>query len=352
MQQEYVNSFHHNYLKVKMKQDYNKKLRYQYQVLSAKRLEGLLPVSLHINNGENSLYYEISEKQSLSKWFRKKKISREWMKQFCAGLKTALWSMEQYLLDERNLLLHPDFIFVDMETEIPFFLYCPYNIEEEPFSPEEFLIFLTEHIEEKEQKELEKAYTIFSKWENAQEAFTAESFLLLWEKDETQEEETILQEEETGEQYVYEKAEEAEDCGKSGFKRRELAEFLFGFRKNRKAAEYQPGLAMESWTYGSEAFAEERKLYGNGRQNRRVISLNKLPLTFGKSAELSEVVLAEASVSGMHARLTEENGEIYLEDLNAANGTFKNGVRLQPYEKVELLQEDEVRFGNLYFTYR
>ncbi len=34
-----------------------------------------------------------------------------------------------------------------------------------------------------------------------------------------------------------------------------------------------------------------------------------------------------------------------MEDMNAAAGTFKNGIQLRPYERVELLREDEVKFG-------
>ena len=97
---------------------------------------------------------------------------------------------------------------------------------------------------------------------------------------------------------------------------------------------------------------EERKLYGNGKENRKVISLDSLPLIIGKKKELSDVVLTDSSVSRMHARFTEEDGRIWLEDLNATNGTFKNGERLNPYEKVEILKEDEIKLGNLYFTYR
>ena len=41
-----------------------------------------------------------------------------------------------------------------------------------------------------------------------------------------------------------------------------------------------------------------------------------------------------------------------MEDMNAAAGTFKNGIQLRPYERVELLREDEVKFGKLEFTYR
>ena len=50
--------------------------------------------------------------------------------------------------------------------------------------------------------------------------------------------------------------------------------------------------------------------------------------------------------------ILEEDGHIYMEDMNAAAGTFKNGIQLRPYERVELLREDEVKFGKLEFTYR
>ncbi|MDE6129574.1 MAG: FHA domain-containing protein, partial [Lachnospiraceae bacterium] len=97
---------------------------------------------------------------------------------------------------------------------------------------------------------------------------------------------------------------------------------------------------------------EERKLYGSGPENRKVISLDKLPLVVGKKERVADVVLQNASISRMHARITEEEGKIYLEDLNATNGTFRNGVRLKPYEKVEILKEDEIKLGKLMFTYR
>lgn len=41
-----------------------------------------------------------------------------------------------------------------------------------------------------------------------------------------------------------------------------------------------------------------------------------------------------------------------MEDLNSTNGTFKNGLRLNPYEKRKLEQGDELRFGQTEFIYR
>ena len=362
IQKEYVNSFQKNYLRTKIQKENGIKPRYQYQILAGRKLEGMLPASMHVQNGEHYLYYDISAKQNLSKWFIKEKVNAEWMERLANALRTALWSMEQYLLDERNLILHPDCIFQDMEEEKLFFLYYPYYAEEEKADMEEFLTFLVENAEEEEPETVDALYAIFSKWEAMGEAFTVEQLLSTWDKRkresaEPMEEEVIIRE-----------VSPQESCSgeeETSFKK-DLTEFLFGWHKRKKPE----NIAMESWEYRGEKQPEEneweerttymevppeqeeRKLYGNGKQNRKVISLDSLPLVIGKKSEKTDVVLADASVSRMHARLSEEEGQIYLEDLNATNGTFKNGVRLKPYERVVLFKEDEVKLGKLSFTYR
>lgn len=366
---EYKNSFNHNYLKLKAEWKQEKKMRYQYRIITTRKLEGLLPAGTYFEDGEQGMCYDISSKQSLSKFFLKGKITIAWMERLEAGLKAALWSLEQYLLDNRNLVLRPDCIFQDMESDKIDFLYYPYYIEKEKVNLEEFLSFLMEHTEEGETKLLEIFYDMYSDWETLQEQFTIETFLLLWEKYRQREEEEktehIFQEECS---FSEEPAGEIIGSGK----KLDIGEFLFGKYRKSKEEEKRSSMAMEQWEYRAEPDmrestleeqskttylevrpeAVERKLFGNGKQNRKVIALDKLPLIIGKKGEMTDVVLSDTSVSRMHARITEEDGQIYLEDLNTTNGTYKNGVRLKPYERVELLKEDEVRLGKLGFTYR
>ncbi|MGN1148644.1 MAG: DUF6382 domain-containing protein [Lachnospiraceae bacterium] len=368
LQTEYINSFNHNYLKIKSKKQENVKIRYQYQIITTRKLEGLLPVSMHSADGEQGLYYEISSMQSLSKWFIREKIDRKWMENLVACLQVVLWSLEEYLLDSRNLILRPDCIFQDMESGKLYFLYYPYYIEEEKTDMEDFLSFLVENVEETEPETVEALYDMFSKWENLQEQFTLKTLLLLWEKHEKEGNTQKMCEEEKEAVHIPVQ-EEREETERGINRKKDITDFFFGRYMRSKAEAPKACLAMESWEYkaerepeeqGEERTAyvevspgvEERKLYGNGKQNRKVICLKKLPLVIGKKGEMTDVVLQDASVSRMHARLTEENGQIYLEDLNTTNGTYKNGVRLKPYEKVEILREDEIRLGNLSFTYR
>ncbi|MDE6167940.1 MAG: FHA domain-containing protein, partial [Acetatifactor sp.] len=75
-------------------------------------------------------------------------------------------------------------------------------------------------------------------------------------------------------------------------------------------------------------------------------------VTIGKKNGEVDVVLDDSSVSRLHARFIRELGHYYVEDLNATNGTFKNGLRLQPYEKRELEEGDEIKFGRKMLVFR
>ena len=65
-----------------------------------------------------------------------------------------------------------------------------------------------------------------------------------------------------------------------------------------------------------------------------------------------ECVLMDDSISRIHARFEKVGDTIQMTDMNSTNGTYKNGLRLQPHETVEIEPGDEIRFGNLNYCYR
>ncbi len=83
-----------------------------------------------------------------------------------------------------------------------------------------------------------------------------------------------------------------------------------------------------------------------------VASVDKASLSIGKKKGEVDVVLDDSSVSRMHARIVREKEDYYLEDLNATNGTFKNGLRMQPYEKRKLEPGDEIKCGRVILIFR
>jgi pSer/pThr/pTyr-binding forkhead associated (FHA) protein len=65
-------------------------------------------------------------------------------------------------------------------------------------------------------------------------------------------------------------------------------------------------------------------------------------LTIGRE-QGAGMVIDDGGVSRLHARFTEENGAVVLEDLGSSNGTYVNGERISA--PVELAAGDEVQVG-------
>jgi len=103
--------------------------------------------------------------------------------------------------------------------------------------------------------------------------------------------------------------------------------------------------------YLGEEIMEERILSGRLNGKEVHIPLDRLPMTVGKLASVSDLVLDDTAVSKMHARFEEQDGKIYLCDLNSTNGTVHNGVMLEVNQSVALAPGDKLRFGRTCFTY-
>lgn len=138
--------------------------------------------------------------------------------------------------------------------------------------------------------------------------------------------------------------------------------------EDRAAAEQEENFHKESYGeagYGEEEDAlrdrtvymdiesrQEKKLYGVGKCRRQKILLEPLPCLVGKDKTLTDHVIVDPSVSRMHARFSVEKEAIWMQDLNSTNGTYHNGMRLKPHEKVALEPEDEIGFGQTQFVFR
>jgi len=121
---------------------------------------------------------------------------------------------------------------------------------------------------------------------------------------------------------------------------------------------YQEYKSPEKEEYGKTVYIEipvdkEKavpKLYT--MDGRVVVQLTRDAYLIGKKKEDVDLVLDDFSVSRIHARISRGENGTFLEDLNSTNGTFKNGIRLQPYEKRKLEEGDEIKIGKISFMYR
>lgn len=135
-----------------------------------------------------------------------------------------------------------------------------------------------------------------------------------------------------------------------------IVDTYFGEEEGRQS--FAEEKKMDKPVYGSTVFIEsslyslENKLYGTNKGNKYHIDLNKLPCTVGKMAGSVDAVIKDDTVSRIHARFVREGDAVYVTDLNSTNGTFKNGLRLDPNETVQIEAGDEIRFGKMTFCYR
>ncbi|MCD8120027.1 MAG: FHA domain-containing protein [Lachnospiraceae bacterium] len=76
------------------------------------------------------------------------------------------------------------------------------------------------------------------------------------------------------------------------------------------------------------------------------------PCFLGRDGDLTDCEIADESVSRIHARLFQENGRVWVEDLRSENGTFVNGDRMLPNEPWVLEDGDELRVGSCSYRFR
>lgn len=382
LETEFIRNMHCNYERVHLP-DRPDDQRYQYCILTRGGIRGLLPCSLRYINGQAYLYYDITSKQNVAQLYAKQVIDREWIKNFFWSYRQVRRELGRFLLDEENILVYPEQIFQDLSSQNFIFLYLPYYGEEhgEENGMMKFLEFVLGHMDYEDEKFVECMYSMYEQYEKSGAVYLQEKIFedagrldVSAESPGEPEEETLSEESASGEQnrtailpIVPEEVSKQEKkgiFGRLGGRKKKYEEQKDLYRESmlsamegRAVAEKNP---YEEEDYGRTVYVEQsedgtilHKLYTpDGRVAMQLEQLEKESFTIGKQKGEVDLVLEDESVSRLHARIYLENQIVYLEDLNSTNGTFKNGLRLQPYEKRRLEEDDEIRFGKLLFVYR
>lgn len=380
LQTEYLRSLNSNYERILLKKKPEEN-RYQYCILSRGGIKGLLPCSLRYINGMAYLYYDISSKQNTAQIFSSRCITREWIRDFLWSMQQIRQELERFLLDCSNILWYPDQIFQDLESNVFYFLYIPYFEGESSFV--RLLEFWVDHIDYNDEVLVDFVYYMYEQLERSgdvylqnkifedaqvldkpQDPIGQEQELVEqeWENQPIQQQEADLQEDDLRSVESEKREEKKRFLGLFDNKRRKGRELRENYRLDMQRAMRGCAVAEETpymdEEYGQTVYIEEQpevtervhRLYTP--EDRLVASMEKPVLNIGKKKEEVDVVLEDSSVSRMHARLSKEGQEYYLEDLNSTNGTFKNGLRLQPYEKRKLESGDELKFGRVTLIFR
>lgn len=429
---EYIRLMSRNYLQIRCLRQQSEE-SFQYRMLTSEPIKGLLPCKEREVNGTCYLLYDISSMQNLQSIYAEKKMDFAAFYQLIFSLKRAVKKMEAYLLEPENLMLCPEFMFLDIDTKEMFFLYYPYS-EDYDDKRKDFYTFLLLVVDHEDEELTELVYELYEKAEDMQGlAWLEDVYQQLGNIQEGRDEciekaqvrpdekpfesKAFLEDSEGQDDVVYEDCKILREEKRISWRKKGMficflyvcamglflyfvysnfiltatenaiiagalavltggMIFLMYWRLTRKDKEEAEMFEQEETIADCAEFGKrieaapmeesygktimfsadeneiENKLYSIGKKNHVTIELKKFPFAIGKKEGAVDAVLADTSISRMHARFFEQDGTLYLEDLNSTNGTYKNGMLLAPHEKVEILPGDEIRFGKLSFLYR
>lgn len=381
---EYVRSLNCNYERILLDKMPEEK-RYQYSILGRCQISGLLPSSLRYIDGRAYLYYDISSRQNIALLYGSRCITREWVRDFLWSLRHIQQELGRFLLSMDNIIWYPEQIFQELENHVFSFLYIPYYEGESGFM--KLMEFWVEHIDYNDEVLVDCVYRMYERVERNGEVYLQTQIFedaecledtKLPELAYTVVEESRVEEvrESTSsavsvinikeEQQIQEKPAKSGKRGIRGIlegKRSRSQKQREDYRQSmqREMTGYDYGVAEKSHyesTYGQTVFFEDKA--EKSKQPHRLLtpegklffSLEQTGISIGKRKGEVDLVLQDSSVSRLHARIINEEGDIYLEDLNSTNGTFQNGQRMNPYEKKRLEEGDEIKFGKVVFIFR
>lgn len=177
MEVKYHKDYRHNYLILKSIN--TPASSYRCRMMTDNEIKGLLPCKERHINGEQLFYYEITSKQSLASFYECGGINMELLCRLFVQLKTTWDAMEDFLLEERYLVLQPEFVFMDAETKDFFFLYYPEEPEEDYLY--RLLEFLTEKVDSEDNSAVDAVYKMMELAEKDQ--FVMDEIMQWFEQD-------------------------------------------------------------------------------------------------------------------------------------------------------------------------
>ena len=308
--------------------------RLEWGMLEHNDIEGFLPFEYVYVDNQLRFRYSYAAMHPMTDFFQKRQGDFEDCRVLLVGILGAIVRGQEYLLDERGYLVKPEWIFWNRQEKRVALCYLPgerNNISEDFIRLVEFLM---KHMEHKNAAAVEMIYGLYDVLKA--DGFSAEKNLLMIQG------------------FQAEKSFQVSGRQQKPFGTSEGQQKLFqSFRGDlgsniaEKAAiytEYQQekeGRYFLKWA--QDAFAE--KISRKFPEAVKSLSIAG-EATIGRSEACTHVI-PFIQISRKQAIFSEENGRLYLTDTASCNGTWLNGIKLSPGEKMECLPGDRVRFADI-----
>lgn len=134
---------------------------YSTKMLLENKIKGLLPFYLKVVNGSEEYCYDITSLQPLNRLLEHRNITAGELNHLLTGMLRTLELLEQYLLDEREIWLEPESIYVDTDTFDCFLCLIPGNCGEFIHAFRELAQYFLDHVNNREPEAVVLAFGVF-----------------------------------------------------------------------------------------------------------------------------------------------------------------------------------------------
>jgi len=406
---EYVRGLRNNYVRIR-ELSLPDERKYQYCIMKRGGITGLLPFEIRYIDSDAYMYYDITSRQNISTLYSKKPLDRSWILSFFASMKRIRNETVRFLLDPANLIWNPGNVYQDLKTGNFGYIYVPYLDENNGFS--EMVDFIVGHVDYEDEELVKCIYMVAEQYKSGGDAYTDEKIFsdieMLRSMSNISEKPVMPAAEPSPEpaeakegserdrdmENIYACSETIGDgfsniwdrpvkllpdekrhdrsTDRKGNPKGGLISFFAKIRDKdrslRKEYDYEGVKEQEvaeevkytdaETTEASEGTvfvdltADDGTRHLNAEDGKCLYVLKGESIVIGKKEADADLVIDEKEISRMHARVFLKDEDYYIEDLNSTNGTFKNSIRLKPYEQKKLSSGDEIRIATkkLIFT--
>lgn len=340
---------------------------YKYKMLRYNRISVLLDCRVYCVDNVRRIQYDISSKQSLQRICEKKHLNQKQFQKILGAIQKLIQELERYFLRLDEVFLKPEHIYTDMETFEVYFCYYPHKeitqAEEEFHSLAEYLI---NHLDYEDKQVIEQGYALYryTLQENYDILKSIQKTVGNQKKAEILEEALQESYEESEDEYSQEK--NVSKAAEGGF----FNQIMNRFKGEVKSVGIYE-TEKDKWNKESivEIEDEKEEHYGHTMLLKEVqgksmhylvclseggyqdFTIDKFPFVIGKGREWADGVIPHNLVSRIHAQFEEEEGEIFITDLNSTNGTGVNDEVLEANQTVQLKSGDVIHFSEVYYRF-
>ena len=158
MEVRYRREMSHNYMIMDVPEQ---PAGYECRMLAGNQIEGLLKFRIRYGEEKQEFYYEITSRQPLARILEKRKATGEEIRRILVAVMTAARRIEEYLLKEEQILLDPEYIYVEPDRFIVELCLLPGHTCDWPAALSELLKFLLEKADHQDKDGMILAYNLY-----------------------------------------------------------------------------------------------------------------------------------------------------------------------------------------------